>query len=270
MMMQRCLAGLLLGAALLGWWPVVHAAEATTADTASAKSAQVGSPDDYDYILRKYVKGDDFQYGKLKQNAADLARFERFLRWQAKADLKKMTRAEQIAFYINAYNSCCIKAVLDHYPVKSPKEIDGFFDGLKFEVAGEKLTISEIEYDRLIANYRDMRAHFAVVCADRGCLPLKPSAYTGNKLDEQLDAAARRFVADERHFKVDKQRKEVRISKIFDWYGEKFLKDPQRPVPAKRPELYLLYWVDKDTRQLLMSGDYQLKIIEWDWSLNGE
>lgn len=225
---------------------------------------------DLNAILQKYVQGDYFQYGELKQNQADLARFERFLRWQADADVKSMPRADQIAFYINAYNSCCIKAILDHYPVDTPKKIDGFFDKLKFKVAGEKLTVSEIEYDRLIANYKDMRAHFAVVCADRGCLPLKPSAYRGESLDVDLDAAAKRFVADTRHFAVDKKNGEVRISKIFEWYGPKFLKDPQRPVQGSRPELYLTPWVDKDVQELLKSGKYKLKTIEWDWTLNEE
>jgi len=228
----------------------------------------VGSPADYDAILKKYVKGDYFQYAQLKKNKDDLARFERFMRWQAKADVKKMTRAEQIAFYINAYNSCCIKAILDNYPVHTPKDVDGFFDKLKFEVAGEKLTVSEIEYDRLIANYKDMRAHFAVVCADRGCLPLKASAYSGKSLDKDLESAAKKFVSDERHFKVDKESGEVQISKIFEWYGPKFLNDPKRPVKGEKPELYLTHWLDKDVRALLESGEYKLKIIEWNWTLN--
>lgn len=223
---------------------------------------------EYDAILKKYVKGDYFQYGDLKKNSEDLARFDLFMQWQAQAKVKKMSRGDQIAFYINAYNSCCIQAILDNYPVHTPKDVDGFFDKLKFEVAGEKLTIGEIEYDRLIANYKDMRAHFAVVCADRGCLALKQGAYVGKNLDQDLEAAAKKFVGDERHFKVDKESGEIHISKIFEWYGEKFLKDPQRPVVGDKPEAYLTHWVDKDAKALLESGQYKLKIIEWDWTLN--
>ena len=222
----------------------------------------------YDAILKKYVKGDYFQYKALRDNSDDMAQFDHFLKWQAKADVKKMPRADQIAFYINAYNSCCIKAILDNYPVHTPKDVDGFFDKLRFEVAGEKLTVSEIEYDRLIADYKDMRAHFAVVCADRGCLPLKMGAYTGNALDKDLEAAAKKFVSDDRHFKVDKKSGEVQVSKIFEWYGPKFLEDPTRPVNGDKPELYLTHWVDKDVRNLLESGRYKLKIMDWDWTLN--
>lgn len=229
---------------------------------------EVGSAADYNFILKKYVKGDYFQYSKLAKNKEDLARFNRFMHWQGAAKVKDMSRSEQIAFYINAYNSCCIKAIVDNYPVHTPKDVAGFFDKLKFNVAGEKLTVSQIEYDRLIANYKDMRAHFAVVCADRGCLPLKPSAYTGKSLDKDLEAAARKFVKDERQFKVDKKTKVVQISKIFEWYGPKFLQDPKRPVKGDKPELYLTRWIDKGDRALLESGKYKLKIIEWDWTLN--
>jgi DNA-dependent RNA polymerase auxiliary subunit epsilon len=231
-----------------------------------AATDRVGGPEDYDAILTKYVKGDFFDYASLKKNADDVARFDAFMKWQASADVKAMPRADQIAFYINAYNSCCIKAILDHYPVHSPKDIDGFFDGIKFTVGGEELTISAIEYDRLIANYKDMRAHFAVVCADRGCLPLKGSAWTGDALDADLEAAAKKFVGDERQFKVDKEKKEIWISKIFEWYGEKFTKDPDRP--ASKPELYLTSWVSDDVRKALESGEYKIRIIEWEWTLN--
>ena len=245
-------------ATLTGWCP--------DSAVAADPPASVGSAKDFDILLKKHVQGDYFDYAGLLKNKDDLARFDAFLRWQATAKLSDMSKPEQIAFYINAYNACCIKAVLDHYPVHSPKDIAGFFDGLKFKVAGEELTINQIEYDRLIANYRDMRAHFAVVCADRGCLPLKKGAYTGENLDKSLDEAAGKFVKDPRHFQVDPKTGEIQISKIFEWYGEKFVKDPKRP--AERPEHYLKHWADEDVRKLLESNKYKLKIIEWDWTLN--
>jgi hypothetical protein len=233
-----------------------------------AEPEKSAGPANFDAILKKYVKGDFFDYAGLKRNQPDRARFDAFLKWQADADLNKASREEQIAFYINAYNSCCIQAILDHYPVHTPKDIDGFFDKLKFQVAGEELTINQIEYDRLIAKFKDMRAHFAVVCADRGCLPLRAGAYTAKSLDTDLDAAAKKFVADPRHFHVDREKGEVYVSKIFEWYGPKFLNDPDRPVKGEHSELYLGRWLDPETRTHLESGQYKLKIIEWDWTLN--
>jgi hypothetical protein len=245
---------------------VVAAPPASAPAAAPSAAAAAGSPADYDALLKKYVRGDYVDFAGWKKNPADLARLDRFLAWQAKADPKSMTREDAIAFYINAYNSLNLKMILDHYPVHAPVDVPGYFDKIKHRVAGENLTVSEVEYDRLIADYKDMRAHFAVVCSDRGCLPLRGESWKGATLDEDLEAAARRFVKDERHFKVDRAKKEVWISKIFEWYGEKFTKDPKRP--AAKPELYLLPYVDADTRALLESGDYTLKIIEWNWTLN--
>ena len=240
------------------------AAEAAT--KGKGKTAPDSGAAAYDMILKKYVKDGKFGYAALKASKADMAAFKKFMDWQAKADVKAMSREEQIAFYINAYNSCCIQAILDHYPVHSPNDVPGFFDKLKFTVGGEELTISLIEYERLIANYKDMRAHFAVVCADRGCQPLKPGAWTGASLNDDLEAAAKQFVSDKKYFSVDKEKGEINISKIFEWYGEKFTKDPERP--AAKPELFLLPWLSGDAKEMLESGKYKLKIIEWDWVLN--
>ena len=251
----------------------INLAELAAEPDPKTKPPVTSGPQDLDAIVKKYVDGDYFDYKGLKSHPADLAQFERFIEWQATANVKSMSREDQIAFYINAYNSCSIKAVLDHYPVHTPLDIDGFFDKLQFDVGGEKLKLGgadgdSMEYDRLIANYGDMRAHFAVVCADRGCLSLKAGAYTGKTLDKDLETAARRFINDERHFRVDRENKQVFISKIFEWYGPKFLKDPKRLVPKDKPELYLLNWVDAETRAFLLAGDYELKIIEWSWTLN--
>jgi hypothetical protein len=225
-----------------------------------------GGPEDLDHVLKKYVKGDYVDYAALKANAADRARFERFLRWQATAKPSEMSREDAIAFWINAYNSLNIKMILEHYPVHSPMDIPGYFDKVKHPVAGESLTVSEAEYERLIAGYKDMRAHFAVVCSDRGCLSLRAGAWKGDTLDADLEAAARRFASDERHFKAVPEKKEIWLSKIFEWYGPKFTQDPNRP--AEKPELYLLPYVDEKARALLESGDYTVKTIEWNWTIN--
>ncbi|MDA0588274.1 MAG: DUF547 domain-containing protein [Planctomycetota bacterium] len=147
----------------------VRAAESEAA-VSTTPAKQAGQPGDLDYILKKYVDSEFFSYKELKANKKDHARFERFMEWQADADVKSMSREDQVAFYINAYNSCSTKAILDHYPVHTPLDVDGFFDKLKFKVGGEMLKLGgsdgdSMEYDRLIANYGDMRAHFAVVCA---------------------------------------------------------------------------------------------------------
>jgi hypothetical protein len=227
---------------------------------------QSGTSTHWNYIVGKYVNGDYFDYAGLAKSSADKKRLEKHMEWQATADVKSMPREGQIAFYINAYNAGCVKMIVDNYPVHSPLDIDGFFDKITFKVAGEDLTVSQIEYDRLIANYLDMRAHFAVVCSDRGCLPLKNEAYTAGNLDTALDERSKSFIADSRQFKVDHEKKTVEISKIFFWYGEKFTRDPKRP--AEKPEQYVKYWASEDVKKLLESGQYTVVFKEWEWTLN--
>lgn len=231
-----------------------------------AAGAMAGSPEDYDYILQKYVKGDYLNYAALVKSKDDRQRLDAFMDWQANAKPAEMTRDDRIAFYINAYNSANIKAIVDNYPVHSPIDIPGYFDKLKYKVGGEDLTISEIEYDKLIAGHKDMRAHFAVVCSDRGCMPLRGVAWKGKSLHADLETVSRQFVKDERQFKIDYDKKEVWISKIFEWYGKKFTQDPDRP--AAKPELFVMPYVDEKAKTLLASGDYTLHIIEWNWTLN--
>jgi hypothetical protein len=258
-------------AAVLATTPAYAQAKKKPAKPAAAATAKKSTADGaaaYDAILKKYVdpKTGHIAYAKLKANKADLAAFDKFMAWQADADVKAMSKEEQIAFYINAYNSACIKAILDHYPVHTPNDVPGFFKDIKFKVGGEEMNIETIEYVHLIAAHKDMRAHFAVVCADRGCQPLKPSAWTAATLNDDLEAAAKFFVSDKKYFFVDHEKKEVNISKIFEWYGPKFTQDPVRP--AAKPELFLLPWVNAKDKALLESGDYKVKIIEWDWTLN--
>jgi hypothetical protein len=257
-----------MGAFALAAAAAFAAAGCASPSDAPPAQAAAGGPSDYDALLHKYVRGEFVDYAGWKAEPSDLARFDAFLRWQGEADVSAMPRDDQIAFYVNAYNACCIKMVLDHYPLHSPLDIDGFFDKEKnkFRVGREMLSIANIEYDRLIPQYRDMRAHFAIVCSDRGCPPLRNAAYTGATLDADLDAASRRFVADKRNLVVDPVKKEVQISKLFEWYGADFTSDPARP--AAKPELYLLQWADGDAKTTLASGGYAVKVIEWNWTLN--
>ena len=97
----------------------------------------------------------------LQESRADL---DVYLEALAEADLGGASPEQAIAFWSNAYNAVVAHFVLELYPdLKSVKDVPGFFDKRRQRVAGEELTLDEIE-DRALAP-GDPRVHFAVVCA---------------------------------------------------------------------------------------------------------
>lgn len=139
-------------------------------------------------------------------------------------DVERLSsREEKLAFYINAYNVLTIKLILDNWPVDSIRDIGNFFkgpwDGVVLENADGQLTLDDIEHN-IIRTLNEPRIHFAVNCASVSCPDLRHEAYRADRLDEQLDDQTRLFLNNEKGLLLEGNR--VRLSKIFDWYGEDF------------------------------------------------
>ena len=115
-------------------------------------------------------------------------------------------RNAQKACWINLYNALTVKVVLDHFPVKSIKDISlssglfgGLFGGGPWEaklatVEGEKVSLDDIEHRILRPIWRDNRVHYAVNCASIGCPNLQAEPFTAENLERLLDRGAREYV----------------------------------------------------------------------------
>ncbi|OGB92718.1 MAG: hypothetical protein A2Z31_01085, partial [candidate division NC10 bacterium RBG_16_65_8] len=110
------------------------------------------------------------------------------------------TTKERLAFWINAYNLLAIKAVLDQYPVKSIKDGGSLLQSIWKKkvgaVAGKAYALDDIENGILRKDFKEPRIHFAIVCASLSCPDLRAEPYTADRLDPQLDDAARIFLAN--------------------------------------------------------------------------
>lgn len=151
-------------------------------------------------------------------------------------DPSKLDRPEQFAYWANLYNAKTIDVVLDHYPVASIREIEigsGLLGLLKksvgfggpwkakiMTVAGQSLSLDDIEHAIMRPVFKDPRVHYAVNCASYGCPNLGTEALTGAKLETQLDAAARAFVNHPRG--IDVKDGKVTASSIYDWFVADF------------------------------------------------
>lgn len=265
------LSGLLLIGMLIGGAPA-RAADFTRHFAKYAKDqAQPIDHSAWTAILRRYVQPDGagvnrVDYAKLKREATgDLGSYLAALQ---KVDVTRLSRREQFAFWINLHNAATVKVVLDNHPVVSIRDIDispglladGPWGAKVVAVNGVKLSLDNIEHDILRKFWRDPRVHFAVNCASVGCPNLAREAYTGARLDSQLDQAARAYVNNPRGVRFNGSR--LTASKIFDWYGKDFGSSEtallKRIADYAAPEL---------ARRL--RGASGIDHYEYDWTLNG-
>ena len=131
----------------------------------------------FDRVLKKFVKDGLVDYAGLKANPGELRRYLDELSTPSEMDFGRWMEKEQLAFLINLYNATTLRLIVDHYPVKSIKDIGnlwkGPWDQPVVRLFGRKVTLNTIEHDILRKNYEEPRIHFALVCAARGCPPLR-------------------------------------------------------------------------------------------------
>lgn len=209
-----------------------------------------------DTFLSKRVSDGKVDYAGIRQ---DRSQIDKLYQQVGEMSLKGISDAEKKAFYINAYNLITIHQVAEHYPVKSPMDVKGFFDQTKHTVAGEQFTLNELEKKKLLEPYQDPRIHFVLVCAAVSCPPLADFAYQADKLDEQLDEKTRQALNSKSFVRVNKNQEKVELSKIFEWYKGDFTRD----------QASLVAYVNQYRTQKIPT-DYQVSHYEYDWELNDQ
>ncbi|MBK5277812.1 MAG: DUF547 domain-containing protein [Bacteroidia bacterium] len=209
-----------------------------------------------DIFLKKYVSNGQVSYSKIKENSIEI---EALYRQIGDADLNRLDENSKKAFYINAYNLISIYWVTMNHPIKSPMDVNGFFDKVEHTVATEQLTLNDLEKNKLLAPYKDARLHFVLVCAARSCPPLPSCAFEPNILDKQLTERATLALNDKEWIKVYAVQKKVELSKIFDWYKADFTADGKT----------LLDWINQ-YRKIKIPNSYLVSYYEYDWALNAK
>ena len=212
-------------------------------------------------LLNKYVKPGGVDYAGFKSAEEKL---DQYLRVLEHTDLKTLSRDEQFAYYINAYNAWTIKLILSAYPgVKSIKDLGTFWKSpweKKFvRINAELLSLDDIEHHILRPRFKDPRVHFAINCAAASCPPLRSEPYLGSPLDRQLDQATRSFINDPSSYRLEGDT--FYVSRIFKWFAEDFNNDVLG--------FYLKYAREDLKKKLAEKKDViQIKYLHYDWSLN--
>jgi len=241
--------------------------------TAASGSAKTVDHSAWDALLKSYVKP-----GADGLNRVDYAAFKDgghgalkdYISTLVAVDPATLDRKEQFALLANLYNAKTIDIVLENYPVKSIKDISlggglltvftgGPWKSKVVKMKGVPLSLDDMEHGILRPVFKDPRVHYAVNCASVGCPNLGTDAFTGTKLEAQLDAAARAYVNSPRGAKVGPGG--LVVSSIYSWFDEDFGGNDKGVIE------HLRTYATPELAQKL-EGTKSISDHVYDWSLN--
>lgn len=223
---------------------------------------------DYNTLLQTYVNEAGLvNYEAWKANPDDLAKLQSYVDELAAFETSSLTGAEQLAFWINAYNAFALHEVLQRYPVDTirPNTLGviperSFFVDEKHLIGGKNYSLDTIE-NNVLRTLGEPRIHFAINCASTSCPKLLNEAYDARKLNGQLDRQGQAFVNDGARNQFDTATNTARLSKIFDWFKGDF--DSKGGVTA-----FLVTFAEGDAKTVLENPAVKIDYLGYDWSLN--
>jgi hypothetical protein len=212
-------------------------------------------------ILTQHLRQEQVDYTQLKATPAPLNAYLDSLAQVPRTEFDAWTSDQQVAFLINLYNATTLQLVRDHYPVASIKDIGGWFDSpWKMRVVrvwGRKLTLDGLEHDVIRPTYHEPRIHFALVCAAKGCPPLRAEAFQGCHLNAQLDDQGRQFLHESAKNYYEPATRTLWLSPIFKWYAPDFGGADSAVIQYARKFL-----------PEVPAAEVRLRYTTYDWKLN--
>jgi hypothetical protein len=251
-----------------------------------APAAVAGSPFDHQHallgeVLKRHVRDGLVDYAALQRERTSLDRYAGQLATVERPVVDGWSREQRLAFWINAYNALTLRTIIDHYPIRrgslvgvafpanSIWQIPGAFKEARHRVAGQRLSLDDIEHRIIRPSFAEPRIHVALVCAARSCPVLRAEPYVAARLDVQLTEQTRRFAADRSHgLRVVPGGRGVEVSSIFKWFGEDFA--PLAAGNEKRGVLAFLAAHADDPGVLARLRDPKTPVdyLDYDWTLN--
>lgn len=242
----------------------------------------------FDQVLNTYVDPNGLvNYSALRRYRASLFEPMRLLKEMHTAEYLAMEQKEKIAFWINTYNLCTLKLVIENYPIE-PKWFMKFFfpdnsvihltnarENIYFDIFDLQYTLKEIETEFLIEKFSEPRAFFAICYASKGAPMLRNEPYRMETLDQQLEEQTRMYINSPRGFWIDREQKKIYVSAIFNWYSDAFKnfqseKRFRNYEPKYRGFLNFIYdYIDESDRNFLRNNSpLEIEYIRYNWELN--
>ncbi len=228
----------------------------------------------YARVLEQYVTPEGrVRYAALKEHSDELKTFASQLAATSPENRPELfpTPQAQMAYWINAYNAFVLYEVTLNYPVESVRDMKFgfgflFFKRTRFLAGGKRYSLDDIEHGILRQRYADSRVHFALNCASRSCPPLGREPFLPGKLNEQLEQAAREFMAQQEN--VWMRGDVLFLSAIFDWYREDFVRAAKRGAGKATVVDYVVRYLPPEVAAQVEKRRPPVEFYNYDWSLN--
>lgn len=255
--------------------------------SANAVLAKKFNHDVWDGLLQKHVhminhgRASQVDYRGFQQSRGTLRTYLSALSAVSSNEFSGWSQPERLAFLINVYNAYTVELILTRYPkLDSIKDLGSLLRSPWKKdfvpLFGKQRSLDEIEHDmiRKPGNYNEPRIHFAVNCASISCPALLNEAYSGAKLEVQLETITNSFLADRSRNRFNAASRTLEVSRIFDWYREDF----ERGWKGwHQLDQFLAHYAGSltdtpEARDALMAdlvaGRVKIKFLDYDWALN--
>ena len=222
-------------------------------------------------ILKDHVKNGLVDYENLRKDN----RLPKYLDQLSNTDIAELSRNEKLAFWINAYNAFTLYIINENYPVESITNLHtggriiGYLLGKTvwdkefIEINGKKYNLNNIEH-KILRKMKEPRIHFAIVCASISCPELRNEAFEAERLETQLEEHAIKFINDPSRNKFDLEKREARISEIFNWFEEDFGDNEEEVL------LFISRHLPKEIADDIINKlpEWDVSYMDYDWGLN--
>jgi len=241
----------------------------------------------YATLLKTYVddKG-DVDYFELRRKRLDLIGVQNAMEAIKLAEYEQWETAEKAAFWINAHNICALRVVVDNYPIK-PRwpfnlmypngimQIPGARTKIYFRLVEREYSLTEMERDRLLKQFGDVRYMFALSHATRGAGFLRTEPFYPDRLDKQVDEQVRRFLKSPRGLRIDRDAGVVQLSDMFIWYKDTFIakygqvrRFRNQPDDVRAYLNFVFDFLPEAQTEYLLNRTFTVTYISYDWALN--
>lgn len=211
----------------------------------------------FDMLLRMYVDTE----GMVRYEGFRSPAFDEYLAALANARLDSMGINVRLAFFINAFNACVIRNVLDHWPMESTQNVPNFYTEQRFVIAGRQLSLRDLER-QYILEIAPVMPLFALCPGARGGPPLLRRAYDGETVRGQMKRNAAAFMRDRTKNHLDRTAAVLSLSQLF--------RDHRSAIVMLFGSLrqFAMQYLPEEQAEWLSANTVEIRYLPYEWTLN--